>query len=837
MKSLGKSRLLVRGAAPSLAGCTVAFAVAWSFALGSSWGCSGSQVNLAGDGASDVPDARSDGGPDAGDGDADRDWDSDAAAACGDGLLDPTEECDDGNATSGDGCDPDCVWSCHTDAECDDGAECSVDQCIAVESGRRCRHTPPPGSCAIDGRCWPVGAVDPAGPCRTCEPTLALESWSARPAGSSCDDGLFCNGFADRCDAGGSCRGEEQPCGDGACARCDESTDSCGVAPAGFVCSPSSGDCVSDGFCDGAGPDCPPAVVQPAGDPCDDGDPCTSPDACDGFGSCRGDVAGTTPTTPRPLTPWNGTRTGSLHASPEFMTLRPGLWWSWQSDGCAEPSFQVEADDSCDPTTFTSCGFPSPEEGDAAVLGTSWRPERDLPVDTAPPVGRRYYWRLRACRGAACSAWSDVRYVDVGRVPSDFDGDGYSDVAAGAPEDSDTAVEQGVVYAFRGSSSGLIAEPAAELRSPSPEESGFFGKSVGSGDVNGDGFTDLVVGAPGDGVGGLAFVYLGSGTGLTPIPVTLSDMTPVADAEFGRTVDSGQDLDGDGYDDIAVGAPSRDWAVVRQGAVFLYRGGSAVDSAPAVGIPNPEEDEYSFFGSSLDLAGDVNGDGRADLFVGAGGVAPWGMAFLFVGTTSIVSTRPTVTYHIPDPSMMGSVTAVAGSGDLDGDGYGDLAVGNRRFEDLGRAGAAVQVYLGGASDLGDEPAFSLGNPETTREDGFGSSVATSGDTNADGLSELLVAAGRDDRVHVYRWEGDTLPEDPHETLRGSGWFGYSIAAAGDVDGDGYGDVVLGAPENSAAGVGAGKILVLYGSASTLTATPATSIQGTGPQTALGTGVI
>ncbi len=346
----------------------------------------------------------------------------------------------------------------------------------------------------------------------------------------------------------------------------------------------------------------------------------------------------------------------------------------------------------------------------------------------------------------------------------------------------------------------------------------FGGAAAPAGDVNGDGLADLIVGAYQSDAGGLdagrAYVYFGGRRVDAKPDVTLTG--EVAGDLFGVSVAGAGDVNQDGYPDLIVGAHENDSNGANAGRAYLFFGGPTVDAKTEVVLTG--EAAGDAFGYSVASAGDFNGDGYADVIVGAyensARGAGAGRAYVFLGGARMDAT--------PDLVLDGEAAgdyfgiSVASAGDVNKDGFGDVIVGAYQNDAGGADAGRAYVFLGGPRADARPDLVLTG---ASARDSFGFSVSSAGDVNKDGFGDVVVGAYHNDaggvdagRALVYF--GSTRPDDkPDLVLTGEApgdAFGYSVSSAGDVNGDGYGDIVVGAYGNDAGGSAAGRAYVFFG---------------------------
>ncbi|UJR82997.1 VCBS repeat-containing protein [Sandaracinus amylolyticus] len=426
------------------------------------------------------------------------------------------------------------------------------------------------------------------------------------------------------------------------------------------------------------------------------------------------------------------------------------------------------------------------------ATGTSAAPRSDLPAGVV-------FWRLRGRVGSATGTapsptWQLVRGATGATIDNswgttlDANGDGHPDVLVGAPGATDPATRMfvGAAYLFAGRAGGLARTPDPTTTLASPDGAGgHFGVAVASaGDVNGDGFADVVIGA--DGVSantGAAHVYLGGPSGLSVSAATDLVGPDGAGGFFGSRVLSAGDVNGDGYCDVAIAAPS---VLSTRGAVYVYLGGAVgLATTPAVALSGPRV--AGRFGTGI-ASGDWNADGYSDLAIGAPlESADTGRVYVFFGSALGLATVPAVTLTPPAGDNGWFGRSLANMGDTAPvDGYPDLVVTE---EDAVPASCAARTYRGRSGGI-----FTTSLSRVVVS-GRPCGVAGAGDVDGDGDGDLLVGVPSTGTAYLFvsGASGPASPAAAEITEATSAGFGTALAGTGDLDGDGDGDVIVGAP--------------------------------------------
>ncbi len=499
-----------------------------------------------------------------------------------------------------------------------------------------------------------------------------------------------------------------------------------------------------------------------AGHACDG--PCPCPPGTMAVGSSCMPIVGAIPA-PRPVSPLSTARATSAF---------PSLAWQLPA-GTDGAVVQLCADRACAKINQTFL-----------ATTTSGTPPAPLPVGVS-------FWRLLGASGGSVGVTTSATwelFVPAHASTSvrtwwgstlDVDGDGLADVGVGALTLNSYEGAASLYAGQRGT--GPSAMPV-ELDGPAPADE--YGCGIGSaGDVNGDGFGDLFVGQCDldQGVAGgapSAYVYLGGPSGIaasgTPLPFA-----------YGYSGGTAGDVNADGYGDLVVGSLG--------GSAYVYLGGpTGIGTTPAPLGAATALAAGTAFGSA-----DVNGDAWPDLVVGSSEVnGRDGAAGVYFGTPAGLSAT-WVPLSGPPAGNQAGFGSTIGVGDLDDDGYADVLVGAYLY-----AGEAGQAYLfrGGPGGLDSPPAV-LGDPRGGSGGRYSAGLSGVHDVNGDGFEDFVVGAFLDSGDIGAAWlylgsaSGLQMPIPLVNPSAARTYFGEGVAG-GDLDGDGYADVVVGASGINAA---------------------------------------
>ncbi len=345
--------------------------------------------------------------------------------------------------------------------------------------------------------------------------------------------------------------------------------------------------------------------------------------------------------------------------------------------------------------------------------------------------------------------WLAGDAVDAGLdvTSGDIDGDGNTDLIIGAPRLQEDGLTLGGVWLLHGPITSGMDLDLADALLLGEADNDYAGAAVAAADVDGDGRDEVLVGAygrnsPQGDAAGLLYLADAPLRGQT----SLAQVTPWALGEqradnFARSIDAAGDLNGDGLADVVVGAPGVDRGSLEGGAAYVLLGPASgrIDLTDADGQWS-STNEGGKAGASVAGAGDVNGDGLSDLIIGEPDNSD-SSVYLLLGPAT-----ETTWLHNADAIMGGRYdealgASVSGAGDLDGDGRSDLIIGATGFSDTG--GVAVILSGGPLAPLSGRITFALADRQLHGDKGMsmvGASVAGGRDADGDKTADLLIAA-------------------------------------------------------------------------------------------------
>jgi hypothetical protein len=416
----------------------------------------------------------------------------------------------------------------------------------------------------------------------------------------------------------------------------------------------------------------------------------------------------------------------------------------------------------------------------------------------------------------------------------DFDGDGFGEVLVGGRGSDIAGTSAGAAWLVDGGPVGLSSLSSADVRFLGESANDELGWTVDSaGDLDGDLYGDLWIAARYNDRGGTnwsaTYLFYG-GTGISgDVDAGAADailLGQTGSAEAGSATQWVEDYTGDGLPDVLVGASGTYIGGTSKGAAYLVEGPiyGVQDLGTAAlilqGVTTGDE-----LGEEV-AAGDLDGDGLSELVVGGDGATTTGLGLAYIVPAGLSGS------FVVDAAATALVTGGASAdhfasgiripGDLDGDGRDDLAIGVRGYNNGSVADTGV-VYIWTSLPT------STGTPSSTADiritgtssgDRFGSDVESAGDVDGDGVEDLLIGAAgggalNSGAIYLYRMplsgtvtaSGADARFEPDSATDDCADF---IGRGADFDGNGYADVLLGAPGDSTAGTGAGATFVFYG---------------------------
>ena len=489
----------------------------------------------------------------------------------------------------------------------------------------------------------------------------------------------------------------------------------------------------------------------------------------------------------------------------------------------------------------------------------------DISVEAAIPATELSEIRMSDNDGGFVLNGVSVGDLSGGSVSDagDINGDGLADIIIGA---HGVNFNRGAGYVVFGKSDGGVVELSTIADADANNNNGFVlnganggdfsGRSVsGAGDVNGDGLDDIIIGVPQAGQNGASYVVFGKSDGGVVQLSTIADAAENDNDGFvlnganggdqsGRLVSGAGDVNGDGLDDIIIGAYRADPNGFRSGASYVVFGKTDGGVVELSEIDDGDTDEGfainggflptgqtfgEYSGISVSEAGDVNGDGLGDIIVGASRASPngtdSGASYVVFGKTDGGTVELSeIGGDDNDGFVLNGVDAsdfsghsVSGAGDVNGDGLDDIIIGVRDADPNGYSSGTSYLVFGKSdgvavelSDIADDAGFIIKGVDAADQSGY--SVSGAGDINGDGLDDIIIGAleadpnnvnnngasylvfGKSDGdvVQLSDIEGGSVEGFVINGVSGYDNSGVSVSGAGDVNGDGFDDLLVGA---------------------------------------------
>lgn len=324
----------------------------------------------------------------------------------------------------------------------------------------------------------------------------------------------------------------------------------------------------------------------------------------------------------------------------------------------------------------------------------------------------------------------------------DFNGDGFDDLFVMARSYISGEYEGGALFLYSGGRAGITKTPTVIIK---PEQNvGNFANSIAAkGDLNSDGYDDLVVGSPNaennENNEGLVYIYYGSPDMSINSPDQVLEAN-IEQAGFGSVVRTSGDIDGDGFDDLLVGKGINTTPELSSNVVWVYYGSSDGLNSTSDDTISPDNLRGDFtdyrFGAGLNHVGDINNDSFDDIIIGN----------KYLGTVSVYYGNPERIFSTSDTTLLSPREnsdfggATASSIDVNSDGINDVIIGAQNYDGDFPQSGAVFVYLGSQTGPSNSDPLLI-EPEVPEERGnFGSNLASVGDLNSDGVDDFAISA-------------------------------------------------------------------------------------------------